>query len=104
MGGAEIRISDPVVSFRETVTQTSDHVVMSKSPNKHNRLYLQVWTALLGLSCTLPTSKRPNLLAECTIFLPLQPNSLVSCLSVMAICQFCFLKQRLVHGKYKTRQ
>lgn len=43
MGGAEIRISDPVVSFRETVVNTSDHVVMSKSPNKHNRLYLQVW-------------------------------------------------------------
>ena len=40
MGGAEIRISDPVVSFRETVTDTSDHVVMSKSPNKHNRLYM----------------------------------------------------------------
>ncbi len=41
MGGAEIRVSEPVVSFRETVTATSDHVVMSKSPNKHNRLYLQ---------------------------------------------------------------
>lgn len=41
MGGAEIRVSEPVVSFRETVTKTSDHVVMSKSPNKHNRLYLQ---------------------------------------------------------------
>jgi len=40
MGGAEIRISDPVVSFRETVTDTSDHIVMSKSPNKHNRLYM----------------------------------------------------------------
>jgi len=38
MGGAEIRISDPVVSFRETVNQMSDHIVMSKSPNKHNRL------------------------------------------------------------------
>lgn len=42
MGGAEIRISDPVVSFRETVTAQSDHICMSKSPNKHNRLYLQV--------------------------------------------------------------
>lgn len=41
MGGAEIRISDPVVSFRETVSQMSDHICMSKSPNKHNRLYLQ---------------------------------------------------------------
>lgn len=45
MGGAEIRISDPVVSFRETVSTNSDHTVMSKSPNKHNRLYLQVGTA-----------------------------------------------------------
>ena len=42
MGGAEIRISDPVVSFRETVQLQSDHICMSKSPNKHNRLYLQV--------------------------------------------------------------
>jgi elongation factor 2 len=41
MGGAEIRVSPPVVSFRETVSVTSNHVVMSKSPNKHNRLYLQ---------------------------------------------------------------
>ena len=48
MGGAEIRISDPVVAFRETVTATSDHVVMSKSPNKHNRLYLQARPSLRG--------------------------------------------------------
>lgn len=41
MGGAPLRISDPVVSFRETVSDTSDHMVMSKSPNKHNRLYMQ---------------------------------------------------------------
>jgi elongation factor 2 len=41
MGGAEIRVSEPVVSFRETVSGTSDHTVMSKSPNKHNRLYMQ---------------------------------------------------------------
>ncbi|GLC45091.1 hypothetical protein PLESTB_001467300 [Pleodorina starrii] len=41
MGGAEIKISEPVVSFRETVTAQSDHTVMSKSPNKHNRLYIQ---------------------------------------------------------------
>jgi elongation factor 2 len=42
MGGAEIRVSEPVVAFRETIIGTSDHTVMSKSPNKHNRLYLQV--------------------------------------------------------------
>ncbi len=49
MGGAEIRVSEPVVAFRETVQGTSDHVVMSKSPNKHNRLYLQVGPLLLPL-------------------------------------------------------
>jgi len=40
MPNAPIVISDPVVSFRETVTAESDHTVMSKSPNKHNRIYL----------------------------------------------------------------
>ncbi|KAF9615062.1 hypothetical protein IFM89_021633 [Coptis chinensis] len=40
MGGAEIIKSDPIVSFRETVLEKSDHIVMSKSPNKHNRLYM----------------------------------------------------------------
>eukprot|EP00193_Tetraselmis_chui_P018805 CAMPEP_0177776526 /NCGR_PEP_ID=MMETSP0491_2-20121128/14764_1 /TAXON_ID=63592 /ORGANISM="Tetraselmis chuii, Strain PLY429" /LENGTH=824 /DNA_ID=CAMNT_0019295331 /DNA_START=726 /DNA_END=3200 /DNA_ORIENTATION=- len=41
MNGAELRVSDPVVSYRETVTQESSKMVMSKSPNKHNRLYLK---------------------------------------------------------------
>lgn len=49
MGGAEIRVSEPVVSFRETVSAASDHTVMSKSPNKHNRLYLQVSLRPLSL-------------------------------------------------------
>ena len=40
MGGAPIRVSDPVVSFRETVSKASDKTVMSKSPNKHNRVYM----------------------------------------------------------------
>lgn len=62
MGGAEIRVSEPVVSFRETVSATSDHTVMSKSPNKHNRLYLQVRCAM----CTamrLPQPALPALLS-----------------------------------------
>ncbi|KAL6011069.1 hypothetical protein ACLOJK_001513 [Asimina triloba] len=41
MGGAEINVSDPVVSFRETVLEKSCRTVMSKSPNKHNRLYME---------------------------------------------------------------
>jgi len=41
MGGAKLIISDPVVPFRETVTIEGPKVVMSKSPNKHNRLYFK---------------------------------------------------------------
>lgn len=39
MGGAEIKISDPVVSFRETVEADSSQVCLSKSMNKHNRIF-----------------------------------------------------------------
>jgi len=40
-GGMELRTTDPVVSFRETVAAESDQVCLSKSPNKHNRLYVK---------------------------------------------------------------
>uniref|UniRef100_A0A8C2HIZ2 Eukaryotic translation elongation factor 2, like 2 n=1 Tax=Cyprinus carpio TaxID=7962 RepID=A0A8C2HIZ2_CYPCA len=33
--------SDPVVSYRETVSDESHQVCLSKSPNKHNRLYMK---------------------------------------------------------------
>jgi len=33
-------MSDPVVSYRETVTCASTQTCLSKSPNKHNRLYV----------------------------------------------------------------
>jgi len=39
MGGAPIIVSEPVVTFRETVTAESNQVCLSKSPNKHNRLF-----------------------------------------------------------------
>merc|ERR1712242_258559 len=35
----EFSVSDPVVSYRETVTEESS-VCLAKSPNKHNRIYL----------------------------------------------------------------
>jgi len=41
MKGAPIKISDPVVSFSETVVGTSQSDVIAKSPNKHNRIYLR---------------------------------------------------------------
>merc|ERR1719443_55477 len=33
-------MSDPVVSYRETVSNTSNQTCLAKSPNKHNRLYV----------------------------------------------------------------
>jgi elongation factor 2 len=39
MNGAPLKISEPVVSFRETVTDVSSIQCLSKSANKHNRLF-----------------------------------------------------------------
>ncbi|XP_068174627.1 elongation factor 2b-like [Antennarius striatus] len=36
-----LKKSDPVVSYRETVSADSDVICLSKSPNKHNRLYMK---------------------------------------------------------------
>jgi len=36
----EIKKSDPVVTYKETVIGTSSQICLSKSPNKHNRLYV----------------------------------------------------------------
>jgi elongation factor 2 len=37
---SEIIVSEPVVSFRETILANSSQMCMAKSPNKHNRLYM----------------------------------------------------------------
>lgn len=37
--GVELRISEPVVAFRETISVEGSKIVLSKSPNKHNRVY-----------------------------------------------------------------
>jgi len=36
-----IKKSDPVVSYRETVAEESSEICLSKSPNKHNRLFMK---------------------------------------------------------------
>ena len=36
----EIKKSDPVVTFKETVSTISTQMCLSKSPNKHNRVYM----------------------------------------------------------------
>lgn len=37
--GTEVKISEPVVSYRETITAESKMTCLSKSANKHNRLF-----------------------------------------------------------------
>merc|ERR1712158_245248 len=40
-GLKRLKKSDPVVSYRETVSEESNQVCLSKSPNKHNRLFMR---------------------------------------------------------------
>merc|ERR1711962_182047 len=39
--GIPLKRSDPVVSYRETVTHMSSQMCLAKSPNKHNRLFMK---------------------------------------------------------------
>ncbi|TKY49374.1 Elongation factor 2 [Spatholobus suberectus] len=57
MNGAEISISDPIVSFRETLFERSCRTVMSKSPNRHNRLYMEGRPMEAGLAEAIDDQK-----------------------------------------------
>jgi elongation factor 2 len=48
--GIPIKRSDPVVSYRETVSEESDRMCLSKSPNKHNRLFMRAVPMPEGLA------------------------------------------------------
>ena len=48
--GVPLRKTDPVVSYRETVLAESDRVCLSKSPNKHNRIFSKAQPFPDGLS------------------------------------------------------
>jgi elongation factor 2 len=39
--GTEVKVSDPVVSFRETCNDKSTETCLAKSANKHNRLFVE---------------------------------------------------------------
>merc|ERR1712223_265136 len=45
-----IKKSDPVVSYRETITEESDRMCLSKSPNKHNRLFMKAVNMADGIA------------------------------------------------------
>jgi len=57
MGGAELKVSEPVVSYRETVTAESSEVCLSKSPNKHNRLFAVAVPFTEGLAEAIDNGK-----------------------------------------------
>merc|ERR1712110_1211342 len=50
-------VSDPVVSYRETVTETSNQTCLAKSPNKHNRIYLVAEPIVEELSVAIEDGK-----------------------------------------------
>jgi elongation factor 2 len=52
----EFSVSDPVVSYRETVTETSS-VCLAKSPNKHNRIYLTAEPLPEEINCLIEDGK-----------------------------------------------
>merc|ERR1711970_1716041 len=53
----ELKKSDPVVSYRETVSELSDIMCLSKSPNKHNRLYMRAAPLPDGLADDIEAGK-----------------------------------------------
>jgi len=55
--GIPIKKTDPVVSYRETVSEESSEVCLSKSPNKHNRLYMTAGPLPDGLAAAIEDGK-----------------------------------------------
>merc|ERR1719313_2547754 len=53
----DFTVSDPVVSYRETVSQESSVMCLSKSPNKHNRLYMKASPMPEGLDIDIENGK-----------------------------------------------
>jgi elongation factor 2 len=51
--GTEVKVSDPVVSFRETCSEKSNQICLAKSANKHNRLFVEGDTIGDELSCAI---------------------------------------------------
>ncbi|KAH7820539.1 putative eukaryotic translation elongation factor 2 [Monocercomonoides exilis] len=41
MGGTKIKVSDPVVQYCETIQEKSSTISLAKSPNNHNRVFME---------------------------------------------------------------
>jgi len=48
--GIPLKKTDPVVSYRESVSEESEFTCLSKSPNKHNRLFMKAVPMSEGLA------------------------------------------------------
>ncbi|KIY47196.1 P-loop containing nucleoside triphosphate hydrolase protein [Fistulina hepatica ATCC 64428] len=55
--GVPLKISDPVVPYRETVKAESSIVALSKSQNKHNRMYVKAMPIEEELSSAIESGK-----------------------------------------------
>jgi elongation factor 2 len=55
--GTDVKVSDPVVSYRESCSATSSQTCLSKSPNKHNRLYMEAHPLSEELSDAIEAGK-----------------------------------------------
>ncbi|KAI9337211.1 P-loop containing nucleoside triphosphate hydrolase protein [Obelidium mucronatum] len=55
--GVPLRKGDPVVQFRETVQAESSIVALSKSPNKHNRIFMKALPMVEELSADIEAGK-----------------------------------------------
>ena len=55
--GVPLKKSDPVVSYRESVSEESSIMCLSKSPNKHNRLYMKARPLEDGLADDIDDEK-----------------------------------------------
>merc|ERR1719364_640826 len=53
----DLKKGDPVVTYKETVTEESSQMCLSKSPNKHNRLYVKAEPLAEELSCEIEDGK-----------------------------------------------
>ena len=59
MNGAPLKISEPVVSFRETVTEESNQQCLAKSANKHNRLFCKAAPLTEELALDIEDPQKP---------------------------------------------
>ncbi|KAI3658277.1 hypothetical protein MP638_000368 [Amoeboaphelidium occidentale] len=55
--GVPLKISEPVVPYRETVTEESSIQCLSKSPNKHNRIFMKAAPLVEELSVEIDAGR-----------------------------------------------